>query len=60
MCLGGSERSELEPRHMRNSLEKVGSSRSPIKVYDNFNKEKNKMARRNNDNKLDVVMESLI
>jgi len=32
MRLGGSERSELEPRHMRNSLEKVGSSRSPIKV----------------------------
>jgi transposase-like protein len=55
MCLGGSERSEL-----RNSLEKVGSSRSPIRFYGNFNKEKNKMAHRNNDNKLDAVMELLI
>ena len=60
MWLGVSERSELEPRHMRNSLEKVGSSRSPIRFYGNFNKEKNKMAHRNNDNKLDAVMEMLI
>jgi putative transposase len=60
MFLGGSERSELEPRNMRNSLEKVGSSRSPIRFYGNFNKEKNKMAHRNNDNKLDAVMEMLI
>jgi hypothetical protein len=43
MWLGGGERSELKPSHMRNSPEKVGSSRSPIRFYGNFNKEKNKL-----------------
>jgi putative transposase len=43
------------------SLEKAGSSRSPIKVLSlTLFKEKNKMTRQNNDNKLEAVMELLV
>ena len=35
-------------------------SRSPAKVYKNFNQEKNKMTHQNNDSRLDAVMELLI
>jgi len=45
---------------MRNSLEMVGLSRSPIKIFENSNQEKNKMAHRNDSSKLDAVMELLI
>ena len=59
MCLGGSERSELEPSHMRNSLEMAGTSSSPIRFMTTLIW-RHKMAHRKHGNAFDDAMELLI